>query len=165
MNQIIIFGLVLSAIWTAKDNIKAVYQKTESLKKTKELLPLLFTGLLAWFLTHSKLYFLFPRSVLLLIGLHWCQSIMRMILSEITLEVYDWKKAIYFQLPLIIPVLLQVEALSSLFYEEVYFIMLMAYSIFFYCKMAYYISGELCYVLDMPHWWSIPQKNKIKESQ
>jgi len=181
LNHLAVLFMATSTILTAKSNVISVFKHASKFKegsypiiattgsiKTRmlEMIPFLFLIASAWGLTHHRLFLEYPKLVIFAVGLCWTQMVMRLILSEITKQCYYWQASLATQLPLVLIYAFELESLSS-WNEKLFLILFVIYSLGHYLQMGYFFCSEMCSVLNMPHWWSIPkQKSKdIKGSE
>jgi len=142
-------------------------EPTNSVLKNRifEFFPFAFMGIMCWFWTHTTLFQMFPRLTIFTIGLQFNQIIMRLIIAEITKRPYKWQAALFAQFPLALPIIFGFDSFTSLIFEELFLGLFLGYSISMYAEMVYNFCSELCAVLNMPHWWSIPPKEVQKATK
>jgi len=175
LNQIGVGMLALSAIVTAKSNITSVFKHAKQLDNSKnlmtrnsftitrclELLPFLCLVIFAYNIIGSEIFLKYPRMTLFLLGFQWNLMVMRLIISEITKQPYDWHKCLsdmIFGIPFLF------FELDSNFFGFYYLLISLIIYLGQYFYMIHFFCSEMCHILSMKHWWSLP-KQPLKSSE
>lgn len=169
LNALAVIIIMMSSIATATKitiNLMAyTRQRNEGiLARIQELIPYVFFVFFAYQWMHNGLAFKAqPRLTIFAIGMHWLQIVMYLIIAEVTSTRFQWLSALLYQFPLAIPALCAwLLPFWGDLMEKFFLYAFVCYSVTLYIRTVYHFCSEMCAVLDMPHWWSIPKNQNSR---